>query len=36
MMGAEGIKELLKKVDVEALSVEIREKMKTETRSRRS
>src|SRR5438477_9406776 len=30
MMGAEGIKELLKKVDVEALSVEIREKMKTE------
>ncbi|MBI3473103.1 MAG: DNA-directed RNA polymerase subunit beta' [Candidatus Solibacter usitatus] len=30
MMGAEGIKELLKKVDVEALSTEIREKMKTE------
>ncbi|MGE5489059.1 MAG: DNA-directed RNA polymerase subunit beta' [bacterium] len=30
MMGAEGIKELLKKVDVEALSQEIREKMKTE------
>ncbi|MCO5163341.1 MAG: DNA-directed RNA polymerase subunit beta' [Mesorhizobium sp.] len=30
MMGAEGIKELLKKVDVEALSVDIREKMKTE------
>src|SRR3954464_15322283 len=30
MMGAEGIKELLKKVDVEALSVEIRERMKTE------
>jgi DNA-directed RNA polymerase subunit beta' len=30
MMGAEGIKELLKKVDVEGLSVEIREKMKTE------
>ena len=30
MMGAEGIKELLKKVDVESLSVEIREKMKTE------
>jgi DNA-directed RNA polymerase subunit beta' len=30
MMGAEGIKELLKKVDVEALSLEIREKMKTE------
>src|SRR5690242_11213906 len=31
MMGAEGIKELLKKVDVEGLSEEIREKMKTET-----
>jgi DNA-directed RNA polymerase subunit beta' len=31
MMGAEGIKELLKKVDVEQLSEEIREKMKTET-----
>jgi DNA-directed RNA polymerase subunit beta' len=31
IMGAEGIKELLKKVDVEALSQEIREKMKTET-----
>ena len=30
MMGAEGIKELLKKVDVEALSQEIREKMRTE------
>ena len=30
MMGAEGIKELLKKVDVEHLSEEIREKMKTE------
>jgi DNA-directed RNA polymerase subunit beta' len=30
MMGAEGIKELLKKVDVESLSIEIREKMKTE------
>src|SRR3979490_1806640 len=30
MMGAEGIKELLKKVDVEGLSVEIRERMKTE------
>jgi DNA-directed RNA polymerase subunit beta' len=30
MMGAEGIKELLKKIDVEALSVEIRERMKTE------
>ncbi|HWR53619.1 MAG TPA: DNA-directed RNA polymerase subunit beta' [Bryobacteraceae bacterium] len=30
MMGAEGIKELLRKVDVEALSLEIREKMKTE------
>ena len=31
MMGAEGIKELLKKIDVEALSLDIREKMKTET-----
>ena len=31
MMGAEGIKELLKQVDVERLSEEIREKMKTET-----
>jgi DNA-directed RNA polymerase subunit beta' len=31
LMGAEGIKELLKKIDCEALSVEIREKMKTET-----
>ncbi|MCC6590455.1 MAG: DNA-directed RNA polymerase subunit beta' [Bryobacterales bacterium] len=30
MMGAEGIKELLKKIDIEALSLEIREKMKTE------
>ncbi|MGA2434240.1 MAG: DNA-directed RNA polymerase subunit beta', partial [Bryobacteraceae bacterium] len=30
MMGAEGIKELLKKIDVESLSLEIREKMKTE------
>ena len=30
MMGAEGIKELLKKVDCESLSLEIREKMKTE------
>src|SRR6202162_687767 len=30
MMGAEGIKELLKKVDCEALSLEIRERMKTE------
>ncbi|HVT91232.1 MAG TPA: DNA-directed RNA polymerase subunit beta' [Bryobacteraceae bacterium] len=30
MMGAEGIKELLKKVDVENLSLEIREHMKTE------
>jgi len=30
MMGAEGIKELLKKVDVEALSLDIRERMKTE------
>jgi DNA-directed RNA polymerase subunit beta' len=31
MMGAEGIKELLRKVDVEALSVSIREEMRTET-----
>src|ERR1700692_1061915 len=30
MMGAEGIKELLKKVDIEGLSLDIREKMKTE------
>ena len=30
MMGAEGIKELLKKVDVEGSQLEIREKMKTE------
>ncbi len=30
MMGAEGIKELLKKIDVESLSEEIRAKMKTE------
>ena len=30
MMGAEGIKELLKKVDCECLSLEIRERMKTE------
>ncbi|MDX2182309.1 MAG: DNA-directed RNA polymerase subunit beta' [Bryobacteraceae bacterium] len=30
MMGAEGIKELLKRVDCEALAAEIREKMKTE------
>ena len=31
IMGAEGIKELLRKVDTESLSIEIREKMKTET-----
>ena len=31
MMGAEGIKELLKKIDVEFLSEDIRTKMKTET-----
>ncbi len=30
MMGAEGIKELLKKIDVEFLSLDIRERMKTE------
>jgi DNA-directed RNA polymerase subunit beta' len=31
MMGAEGVKELLKKIDIEALSQEIRERMRTET-----
>src|SRR5947209_903381 len=31
MMGAEGVKELLKRIDIEALSLDIREKMKTET-----
>ena len=31
MMGAEAIKELLKRVEVETLSVELREKMRTET-----
>ena len=31
MMGAEAIKELLKRVDVETASVELREKMRTET-----
>ncbi len=31
MMGAEGIKELLRKVDVDELSMQIREAMKTET-----
>jgi DNA-directed RNA polymerase subunit beta' len=31
LMGAEGIKELLRKVDTESLSIEIRERMKTET-----
>ena len=30
MMGAEGIRELLRRLDIEALSAEIREKMKTE------
>ncbi len=30
MMGAEGIKELLKQIDTESLSLEIRERMKTE------
>ena len=30
MMGAEGIKELLKKIDIEGLSLDIRERMKTE------
>ena len=31
MMGAEGVKELLRKLDIESLSQEIREKMRTET-----
>jgi DNA-directed RNA polymerase subunit beta' len=31
MMGAEGVKELLRRIDIETLSVEIREKMRTET-----
>lgn len=31
MMGAEGVKELLKKLDIEGLSQEIREKMRVET-----
>jgi len=31
MMGAEGVKELLRRIDVESLSQEIREKMRTET-----
>ena len=31
MMGAEAIKELLKRIEVDGLSVELREKMKTET-----
>jgi len=31
LMGAEGIKELLKKIDIEGLSEDIRERMKTET-----
>src|SRR3954464_3978238 len=31
MMGAEGVKELLRRVDVESLSQEIRERMRTET-----
>ncbi len=31
MMGAEGVKELLRKIDIEGLSLEIRERMKTET-----
>ena len=31
MMGAEGVKELLRRLDIESLSLEIREKMKTET-----
>ncbi|HEX4770340.1 MAG TPA: DNA-directed RNA polymerase subunit beta' [Bryobacteraceae bacterium] len=31
MMGAEGVKELLRRLDIESLSQEIRERMKTET-----
>jgi DNA-directed RNA polymerase subunit beta' len=31
MMGAEAIKELLKRVDIDGLSVELREKMKHES-----
>ncbi|MGC2657636.1 MAG: DNA-directed RNA polymerase subunit beta', partial [Bryobacteraceae bacterium] len=31
MMGAEGVKELLRRLDIESLSLEIREKMRTET-----
>ena len=31
MMGAEAIKELLKRVDIDTLGVELRERMKTET-----
>ncbi|MBV9084121.1 MAG: DNA-directed RNA polymerase subunit beta', partial [Acidobacteriaceae bacterium] len=31
MMGAEGVKELLKRIDIEGLSQDIREKMRTET-----
>ena len=31
MMGAEAIKQLLKQIDVEELSIELRHKMKTET-----
>ncbi len=31
MMGAEGVKEMLRSLDIESLSLEIREKMKTET-----
>ena len=35
MMGAEAIKELLKQVDVQALAIELREVMKTETSSQK-
>jgi DNA-directed RNA polymerase subunit beta' len=31
MMGAEGVKELLRRLDIESLSLELREKMRTET-----
>jgi DNA-directed RNA polymerase subunit beta' len=35
-MGAEAIKELLKRVNVESMAVELREKMRARTPSRRS
>ena len=35
-MGAEAIKELLKRVQIDTLAVELREKMRTETSAPRS